>query len=98
MRKPMRVARRVLGENHHLTLRMRWAYTRALYSAEGATLDDLRESVTMLEDLERTTRRVLGSAHPVAEKMEGSLRDARAALAARETSRERQDSETSKRP
>ena len=31
-----------------------------------ATLDDLREAVTTLEDTERIARRVLGSAHPIA--------------------------------
>ena len=30
----------------------------------GATLDDLREAVTTLEELERTARRVFGGAHP----------------------------------
>ena len=31
---------------------------------DGATLDDLREAVTTLEETERTARRVLGGAHP----------------------------------
>ena len=85
LRKPMRVARRVLGENHHLTLRMRLAYARALHRADGATLDDLREAVTTLEDLERIARRVLGGAHPITEMIEDELRNARATLRARET-------------
>ena len=54
------------------------------YKADGATLDDLRESVTTLEDSERTTRRVFGGAHPLTTGIEGDLRDARAALRARE--------------
>ena len=37
------VARRALGENDDLTLRMRWNYARTLYKDPGATLDDLRE-------------------------------------------------------
>ena len=49
------------------------------------TLDDLREAVTTLEELERTTRRILGGAHPEVEMMEWSLKTARAALRARET-------------
>ena len=64
--------------------RLRTNITTALVNADGATLDDLREAVTALEDLERTARRVLGGAHPIAEVIEQSLRRARAALAARE--------------
>ena len=47
-------------------------------------LDDLREGVTMLEDVERIARRVLGGAHPTTTGIEDELRDARAALRARE--------------
>ena len=51
----------------------------------SSTLDDLREAVTTLEDAERISRRVLGSAHPSTGWMELSLRRSRAALASRET-------------
>ena len=61
-----------------------WNYAKALRDDTGATLDDLREAVTMLEELERTARRVLGGAHPTMARIEQYLRDARAALAARE--------------
>ena len=57
----------------------------ALYKDTDATLDDLREAVTTIEDVERTARRVLGGAHPLTSAIEGDLRNARAALAARET-------------
>ena len=50
-----------------------------------ATLDDLREAVAMLEETERTARRVLGEAHPLTEGILRHLRKARAALGARET-------------
>ena len=60
-------------------------YAIALYKADGATLDDLREAVTMLEETERIARRVLGGSHPAVAGIELSLRNARAALAARET-------------
>ena len=83
--KAMPVGRRVLGDSHDLTLMMRWAYARALYENPDATLDDLREGVTTLEDTERIARRVLGGAHPDAVGIESSLRDARAALHARES-------------
>ena len=47
-------------------------------------LDDFRESVTTLEETVRTARRVLGGAHPLTSAIEDNLRDARAALRARE--------------
>ena len=73
---------------------MRWSYAGALYDDEDATLDDLREAVTTLEEIERIARRVLGGSHPLTSAIEGELRvaraalrvrDARAALRARET-------------
>ena len=85
LRKVMPTSRRVLGESHRLTLKMRKVYGEALYEDPGATLDDLREAVTTLEDLARTARRVLGAAHPLASGIEETVQDARAALAARET-------------
>ena len=39
-------------------------YGWALCDDPAATLEDLREAVTTLEDVERTARRVLGGAHP----------------------------------
>ena len=84
LRKIFPSARRVLGENHEFTLKMKTVYARALYRADDATLDDLREAVSTLEDSERIARRVLGGAHPLTSSMELSLQDARAALGARE--------------
>ena len=57
----------------------------ALYKDDGATLEDLREAVTILEDAERTARRVMGGAHPLTEGIEDDLQHARALLRARET-------------
>ena len=42
----------------------RTLYAKALWRDPSATLDDLREAVTTLEDTERIARRVLGGAHP----------------------------------
>ena len=78
------MARRVLGEHHETPLRLRWVYGEALYEDAAATLDELREAVTTLEDVERTARRVLGGAHPTTSNVEKTLREARDALAARE--------------
>ena len=85
LQKSMLIARRVLGENDHLKISMRLVYARALHQDPGATLDDLREAVTTLEETLRTARRVLGGSHPTTVQLELSLRDARAALRARET-------------
>ena len=84
LRKVIPVTRRVLGENHEFTLGMRRIYATALYKDDGATLDDLREAEATLEETERTARRVLGAAHPVTGGIEESLREARAALSARD--------------
>ena len=78
------MARRVLGEGVDTTVRMRSAYAMALCKNDGATLDDLHEAVTTLEETARIARRVLGGAHPLTSSMELSLQDARAALDARE--------------
>ena len=85
MRKTMPVTRRVLGEIHELTLKMRSIYAQALCMDTSATVDDLNEAVTTLEDVERIARRVLGSAHPLTKRIVSPLRNARAALRARET-------------
>ena len=85
LRKNIPVVRRVMGDNDALTLKMRWHYGKALYRDDGATLDDLREAVTALEDTERTARRVLGGAHPLTTELEDDLRRSRAALRARDT-------------
>ena len=82
--KAIPVSQRVLGDEHRITFRMRYYYACSLYIDAGATLDDLREAVTTLEETERTARRVLGKSHPIAVDIEGSLRDARAGLRARE--------------
>ena len=52
---------------------------------DGATLDDLREAVTTLEQTARVARRVLGGARPLVDTIERNLQNARAALRARET-------------
>jgi hypothetical protein len=85
LRKVIPVARRILGESHITTLRMRGCYAQALYKDSGATLDDLHEAVTTLEDVALIARRVLGGAHPLAMVLQQrDLKGARAALAARE--------------
>ena len=77
LRKVIPVARRVLGEHVVLTFIMKKVYAEVLYANPAATLDDLREAVTMLEELERTARRVFGAAHPITSGIESSLQVAR---------------------
>ena len=85
LRKTIPVARRVSGESEGLLLKMRWNYAEVLYQDPDATLDDLREAVKTLEETARIARRVFGDAHPLTTQLEQALRDAQAALSARET-------------
>ena len=73
----------IRDRSHEFTLKTRWIYAKALYDDPGSTLDDLREAVTTLEEIEPTARRVLGGAHPLTESIEGGLRVMRSV--ARET-------------
>jgi tetratricopeptide (TPR) repeat protein len=84
LRKTVRVARRVLGENDETTIVMRCNYAKSLYREPGATLDDLREAVTTLKDNEPIARRVFGGAHPHFLYVERLLHNARAILGVRE--------------
>ncbi len=58
------------------------ALTYALALYDGATLDNLREALTTLEETARIARRVLGSAHPLVELI---AKEVRATLCARGT-------------
>ena len=60
--------------------RLRSNYAQTLYLNLTASLDDVREAVTTLEDTERTARRVLGGAHPTTEGIELALENARGVL------------------
>ena len=83
LRKSIRVARRVLGENHSLTLTSRSLIAQTIFHNPGATLDDIREAINTLEEMEPISRRALGIAHPIAVNIQGELQQARALLRAR---------------
>ena len=85
LRKSIPVARRVLGENDSLTLNMRSTYPEVICRDPGATIDDLHEAVTTLEDMEPTVRRLHGGAHPHTVALGLRLQLARSVLRARET-------------
>ena len=84
LRKAIPVARRISGDGDENTLSMRWSYAEALYKDDGATLDDLRETVTTLEDMQRNARRVLGGTHPMTAGIGHYLQKAQAALLTRQ--------------
>ena len=85
IRKTIPVAQNILGEDHALTLMMKQKCAQSLYRDDGATLDDLREAVTTLEEIGRIAQRVLGGGHPTTKDIEGDVERSRAALHARET-------------
>ena len=84
MRKTLPVAQRVLGASSEVKIRILRSYAKALFEDGDATLDDLCEAVTKLEDAERTARRVFGGMHPLTSDIEEYLQEARAAVRARE--------------
>ena len=75
--KTLPVSRRVLGEGHDLTLKMRWLYASALFTDDNATPNDVCEAVTTLEDAARIARRVLGGPHPTTAHIERALQMSR---------------------
>ena len=64
-------------------------YAQSLCRDDVATLDDLREAVTTLEDTARIARRVLGGAHPFTVHIERTLQNARSKLVSFEALSER---------
>ena len=74
-----------MSQGDELGLGMRMNYGRVLCQDDGATLDEVREAVSTLEEIQRIARRVLGGSHPLALRTEIYLRNSLAALRARET-------------
>ena len=81
LRKAAPVARRVFGDSHDVTIKLRQLYGRVLYRDDGATLDDLREAVTTLESVANSWKQVFGQAHPETPMVQGALEMARKTLA-----------------
>ena len=63
LRKVIPVARRVLGNEHDVTLSLREDLSRATLDGESSA-EEKREALQMLEDTVAVMRRVLGPAHP----------------------------------
>ena len=87
LRKNISRARRSLGDDHHVTLDLRDRYVRTLVAplvedpGSASAAGDLREGVTILEDIERRSRRVFGADHPNTLNYEASLEVAHEMLA-----------------
>ena len=83
LRKTLPVAGRIFGEDHIRMLEMRCLYAAASFQVDNATLDDIREAMATLEDMQRNARRVLGGAHPLVAQIASHLGDVREELDAR---------------
>ena len=69
------------GPDGSLTLEVRAWYARALFRAGDAAEDDVSEAVTILEDVFRRSKRVLGDSHPDTERARKFLEEVRSARA-----------------
>ena len=72
LRKVTPVARRVLGNEHELSLSICEDLCRATLNGESSA-EEKREALRMLEDVAGTMRRVLGPAHPDTLHAQGKL-------------------------
>ena len=73
LRKTMPVARRVLGNEHAITLSLREDLACATLGGESS-VEEKREALQMLEDTVAVMRRVLGPAHPDTVHAQGWLK------------------------
>ena len=65
-------------------LKMRCNYAEALYRDDDVAIDEVREAVTTLEEIERIARRVFGGSHPLITGFEFHLTGARLMIRVRE--------------
>ena len=79
-RRTIPISRRVNGEEHPNTFALKCFYAQSIYRDNRATLDDLREAVTTLEEIDGTARRGLDGSHPIAVRIDECLRQSRATL------------------
>ena len=84
LREKLPVARRTLGKNDMVTLLIMGCYAEALCRDPASTLDDVCEAASTLVETARTTRRVMGGAHPLTAWAERNLRYARARVSPEE--------------
>ena len=67
------VARRHLGPDHFQTLKLRLTYSQALFYDKSCSIEDMIESHTILKDVDRRWRRVLGPTHPDVQMVEVAI-------------------------
>ena len=76
IRGPLSDARRTLGDDNSLTLHLRAVLADILVRA-----GDLREAVTLREDILKRSRRLLGELHPATQRRQAGLDNVRELLA-----------------
>ena len=81
LRKTTPVARRVLGNEHELTLSMREDLCCATLCGESSAEEEKREAFRMLEEVAGVMRRVLGPQHPETQRVQDDLEANREAFA-----------------
>ena len=67
------LARRALGADHHIPLRLAHSYAYAFMDCTNSSRDELIFAEKLLEDTARRLRRVLGISHPGTANAEGDL-------------------------
>jgi len=83
-RKQMKLATRVLGSDHRITLDFQWGYTRAFTLDKDVSAEQLAEVATTLEKTLKTAQRVLGREHPDTCSIHNELATAREEIARRQ--------------
>ena len=73
LRKVIPVARRVLGNEHNLTLSLCEDLSRATLLDGDSSAEEVREAVRALEDTLGVWRRVLGPQHPNTQRVQQNL-------------------------
>ena len=83
LRTPILDARRAFGDDHYITLDLRYqlADAHARMFNESRDIEDLRMAVAMHEDVQKRTRQIFGVAHPATKKRQAHLECFQAALA-----------------
>ena len=77
-----RAIMRNISRDHANAIKLQLYLANCLSSGNDASWADLREAVTILEDLNPRARRVLGPQHPEAQAVQNALNYARRKLAA----------------
>jgi hypothetical protein len=80
-REQIPLSTRAMGAENRTTLLIRWRLAIALYQDPDASLDDIVEAATTLEDVSRRWIRVFGPADPDSNHIQFHLQNARKLLA-----------------